>query len=399
MNILISASSFLFTDTEGVGEGIFAYEIVKRLHKRGHKLIILAPQSKLLDNDIKNLTISLNIDLFPAISELREQVGWHYFAYKSFEMAKRIIKEKNIDIIHHLAPSFTGMYSLMPLLKKPFVYGPIPLEHRNIDFNTEFVKTYEPPTDIEKEIIDSLGVLSRDQYQKTLNMADKIVVQLPSIRNYLPKSIREKCIPIPLGVDTQLFCPPLKNQQHRDLILSIGHMTAIKGFDYLIKAMVFVIKERPQAQLILIGDGPDKPYFEKLASKLGLSKNIQFLGHVPHNEIHIFLQKCEIYCQPSLSETFGLARLEAMSCGKPVIYTSAGAGESGFTSNGNFGGMVQPRDTKVLALEILRFLKSPSLAKKAGEINRRLVLQFYDWNQIVTKYEGIYRHLLRSEAN
>lgn len=399
MNILISSSSFLFTDTEGVGEGIFAYEIVKRLHKRGHKLVIFAPKFKLFDNNIKNLIIPFNIDLFPAISELREQAGWHYFAYKSFEMAKRIIKEKNIDIIHHLAPSFTGMYSLMPLLKKPFVYGPIPLEHRNIDFETEFVKTYEPPTDIEKEITDSLGVLSRDQYQKTLSMADKIVVQLPSVRNYLPKSIREKCIPIPLGVDTQLFCPPLKNHQHRDLILSIGHMTAIKGFYYLIKAMVSVIKERPQVQLILIGDGPDKIYFEKLTSKLTLSKNIQFLGHIPHNKIHTFLQKCDIYCQPSLSETFGLARLEAMSCGKPVIYTSAGAGENSFTSNENFGGMVQPRNSKALALEILKFLKSPSLAKNAGDINRKLVLQFYDWEQIVTKYEEIYRHLLHSKAN
>lgn len=399
MNILISSSSFLFTDIEGIGEGIFVYEIVKRLHKRGHKLVILAPQSKLLDNDIKNLTISLNIDLFPAISELREQTGWYYFAYKSFEMAKRIIKEKKIDIIHHLTPSFMGMYSLMPLLKKPFVYGPIPLEHKNIDFKKEFIKTYKPPTDTEKGIINSLNVLSMDQYQKTLNATDKIIVQMPTVTNSLPRSVRKKCISIPLGVNTQLFCPPLKSYYSQDLILSIGHMTAIKGFDYLIKAMAFIIKERPQAQLILIGDGPDKVYFERLVNKLNLSSNIQFLGPIPHNEINTYLQRCDIYCQPSLSETFGLARLEAMSCGKSIVYTSAGAGENGFASNGNFGGMVRPRDSKALALEILRFLDSPSLTKKAGYINRKLVLQFYDWDQIVTKYEEIYRHLLHSKAN
>lgn len=393
MNILISSSSFLFTDTEGVGEGIFVYEIVKRLQKRGHKLVILAPKSRLLDYDIRSLTTSLNIDLFPAISELREQTGWHYFAYKSFEIAKRIIKEKNIDIIHHLAPSFSGMYSLMPLLKKPFVYGPIPLEHRNIDFKKEFIKTYKPPTDAEKEIVDSLNVLSMGQYQKTLNTADKIIVQIPAVINYLPKSVRKKCIPIALGVDAQLFCPLLKNYLSQDLILSIGHMTAIKGFDYLIKAMTFIIKERPQAQLILIGDGPDKIYFERLVNKLNLTQNIKFLGSVSHNKINTYLQKCNVYCQPSLSETFGIARLEAMSCGKPVVYTSAGAAENGFTSNGKFGGMVQPRDSKTLALEILGFLKSPSLAKKAGEINRKLVLQLYDWDQIVNKYEEIYRHL------
>ncbi|RJQ25216.1 glycosyltransferase family 4 protein [Candidatus Parcubacteria bacterium] len=399
MNILISSSSFLFTDTEGVGEGIFVYEIVKRLHERGHKLVILAPKSKLLDDNIKNLTISLNIDLFPAISELREQTGWHYFAYKSLEIAKRIIKNKNIDIIHHLAPSFTGMYSLIPLLKKPFIYGPIPLEHRNIDFKKEFIKTYEPPTDTEKEIIDSLNVLSMDQYQKTLNTADKIIVQMPAVINYLPKSVRKKCTPIPLGVDTELFCPPPENFHSQDLILSIGHMTAIKGFDYLIRAMIFIIKKRPQAQLILIGDGPDKVYFERLVNKLNLSNNIKFLGSVSHNKINTYLQKCNVYCQSSLSETFGLARLEAMSCGKPVVYTSAGAGENGFASNGKFGGMVQPRDPETLASEILRFLESPSLAKKAGDINRKLVLQLYDWDQIVTKYEEIYRHLLHYKAN
>lgn len=399
MNILISSSSFLFTDIEGIGEGIFVYEIVKRLHKRGHKLVILAPQSKLLDNDIKNLTISLNIDLFPATSELREQAGWHYFAYKSFEMAKRIIKEKNIDVIHHLAPSFSGMYSLMPLLNKPFIYGPIPLEHRNIDFKKEFIKTYEPPADTEKAIIDSLNVLSMDQYQKTLNTADKIIVQMPAVINYLPKSVRKKCIPIALGVDTQLFCPPLKDYHSQDLILSIGHMTTIKGFDYLVKAMTFIIKERPKAQLVLIGDGPDKIYFERLVNKLNLTQSIKFLGSIPHNRINTYLQECNVYCQPSLSETFGLARLEAMSCGKPVVYTSAGAGENGFTSNGKFGGMVQPRDSKTLASEILRFLESPSLAKKASDINRKLVLQLYDWDQIVTKYEEIYRHLLHAKAN
>lgn len=399
MNILISSPSFLFTDTEGIGEGIFVYEIVKRLYKRGHNITILAPKSLLLDKNIRKLTIDFNIDLFPAISELREQTGWNYFAYKSFEMAKRVIKDENIDIIHHLAPSFIGMYSLMPLLKKPFIYGPIPLEHRNIDFKKEFIKTYEPPTDTEKEIINSLNVLSMDQYRKTLNTTDKIVVQMPAVINYLPKSVREKCIPITLGVDTQLFCPSLKNYHSQDLILSIGHMTAIKGFDYLIKAMTFILKERPQAQLILIGDGPDKIYFERLVNKLNLTQNIKFLGSIPHNRINAYLQECNVYCQPSLSETFGLARLEAMSCGKPIVYTNAGAGENGFTSNGKFGGMVQPRNSETLASEILRFLESPSLTKKAGGINRKLVLHFYDWDQIVTKYEEIYRSLLHSKAN
>jgi len=226
-------------------------------------------------------------------------------------------------------------------------------------------------------------------------MTDKIVVQMPIVINYLPESVRKKCIPVPLGVDTQLFCPPLKNYQHRDLILSIGHMSVIKGFDYLVKAMTFIIKERPTAQLVLIGDGPDKIYFEWLVNKLNLTQNIKFLGSVPHNKINTYLQKCNVYCQPSLSETFGLARLEAMSCEKPVVYTSAGAGENGFASNGKFGGMVQPRDSEILASEILRFLKSPSLAKKAGETNRKLVLQLYDWDQIVTKYEEIYTSLYK----
>ena len=393
MNILISSTSFLFSDTEGVGEGIAAYEVIKRLIKRGHKVTVFAPRSNIKDKNIREITSSFNIDLFPAISELREEVGWSYFAHKSFEKAREIVEREKIDIIHHLGPCFAGMYSLMPLISRPFVYGPIPLEHKEIDFEKEFVKNYRQLTSREKEIVRTLNRLSKKQYSKTLHSAAKIVVQLPIVSKSLPRQVRDKCEAIPLGVDTGRFFPKKDSKSNKDVILSVGHMTAIKGFDYLVRAMPYVVKKRPRVRLLLIGEGPDKRYFESLVIKLGLERNIEFLGAISHGDIASYFQRCILYCQPSLSETFGLARLEAMACGKPVVYTSAGSGESGFTSNGKYGGIVSPRRPRGLAREILRFLESPKLIKKSGKINRQLVVKGYDWESIVSKYENIYENL------
>lgn len=392
MNILISSSSFLLTDSHGIGEGIACYEITKRLIQRGHNVYIISNDSRLKDEKVKSKVIDLGITLYPMISELREEVGWHYFSYRALELAKEIVKREGIDVIHHMLPSYKGRYSLLPLLKKPFVYGPISTEHKNIDFKTEFVGNYIPLSDCESALANKLEVVSKEIYDETLKRADKIIITLEPVRGELPEEVRAKTVTIPLGVDGNTFIPA--EEENKNLILSVGAMTKIKGFDYLISAMSLVVKEMPNARLVFVGDGPDLKYFQSFTQKNKLQNNIKFLGEIPHEEINTIFQECSLYCQPSLSESFGIARLEAMASGKPVVYSTSGAGEGGFVSNPGLGGGVSPRDPDALASEILRFLKSDELRHSAGLENRKLVEKFYDWEIITDRYEQLYKSLV-----
>lgn len=98
-----------------------------------------------------------------------------------------------------------------------------------------------------------------------------------------------------------------------------GRMVEKKGFDQLLKAFAETISIFPQARLSLGGDGPEREKLEALANNLGISKSVAFPGWV--HDVQDFLSKSDIFVLPSLDEPFGIAIIEAMACGMPIIAT------------------------------------------------------------------------------
>lgn len=178
----------------------------------------------------------------------------------------------------------------------------------------------------------------------------------------------------PHCVDTDVYSPGVEERLDKTL-LTIGWLrkeNAIrKGMPDIIQALPEVLKVHPDAKLLVVGD-PDtgRQYLEDLAHNLGVLHAITFLGKVDEQEKIHLLRSCTAYLQPSQYEGFGLAILEAMSCGSPVITRAVGAvpevvGEAGLYSD-------SPR---TLGQDISRLLDDRSLQKTMGEAARRRAIQ------------------------
>lgn len=130
---------------------------------------------------------------------------------------------------------------------------------------------------------------------------------------------------IPNPVDTSLFAMADHRRSAKTLrLISAGSLEYRKGFDILIDALAGLVGSGVDAALEIIGNGPDMDKLKQRAAKLGVGERIEFSGHLSLPEIARRLTAAEAYVSCSRLETFGVAAIEAMSCGLPVITTPNG---------------------------------------------------------------------------
>ena len=173
-------------------------------------------------------------------------------------------------------------------------------------------------------------------------------------------------------------------------IATVGTLNAQKGMQYLIQSMPKVLKEFPGVSLEIIGSGPYKRKLEKMVKKLKLGKCIKFAGFLP--DISIYLAKFDLYVQPSLSESFGLAIVQAMSVGLPVVATETG-GIPEVVTTGKTGILVPSKDSKALSSAILEIIRDPKMAQKMGETGRKDARLKFNLDDMITELEQIYEEM------
>jgi N-acetyl-alpha-D-glucosaminyl L-malate synthase BshA len=164
----------------------------------------------------------------------------------------------------------------------------------------------------------------------------------------------------------------------------------VKQIPDVIKIFYNIQKEIP-AKLMMVGEGPEKEGAELLAEELGIADRVIFFGN--SNEIDRILCFSDLFLLPSQTESFGLAALEAMASGVPVISTNTGGlpevneqGFSGYLSNVN-----DIKDMSANALKILGNLKTLDQFKA----NAKAQSQKFDLHNIVPMYEKIYEETLK----
>ncbi len=133
---------------------------------------------------------------------------------------------------------------------------------------------------------------------------------------------------IPMGVETRLYQP--NGSVREDMILSVAWLQAgnaeRKGLPESILATQLLQRRRPSVRLLVAGEkASGYPRLRDLVASLGASDYVTFLGAIPKNEKIGLMQRCKVYVQPSQFEGFGVAILEAMSCGAAVLTRPVGA--------------------------------------------------------------------------
>lgn len=130
---------------------------------------------------------------------------------------------------------------------------------------------------------------------------------------------------LPNFIDDGFFIPSLKKEASEPFgFLSIGRLEKQKGFGFLIEACHSLIERNVDFELKIIGEGSLRESLEQRIKEYGLSEKVKLLGSKAKEEIKQHLQHCDAFIQPSLHESFGVAALEALAFGKPVIGTGVG---------------------------------------------------------------------------
>lgn len=212
--------------------------------------------------------------------------------------------------------------------------------------------------------------------------SQKIICYSPDFMRRNLKKYKAKVHYIPPGVDTNIF--KLSKKRSTNDVLFVGRIeknSDWKGISYLLEAISIVKKIKPDISLRLVGPGDRVDYFKMYTQKLGINKNIKFVGPKINNGLALEYQQSKVIVLPSImeSESFGIVLIEAMACKKPVIGSNIG-GIPYVIGNNENGLLVPPKDSEALAKAIIKILKNPKLAKKMGENGYKKVKENFLWD-------------------
>jgi glycosyltransferase involved in cell wall biosynthesis len=174
-------------------------------------------------------------------------------------------------------------------------------------------------------------------------------------------------------------------------LLCVGRLIPMKGHIVLFRAFAAAAEQLPELVLLVAGRGPLEPALRAFSKELGLEERIRFLGHVL--PVQRAFEQASVVVAPSVGEGFGMAALEAMERGRPVIATAVG-GLVDLVRDGETGLVVPPADVDALAAAIVALASDPARARRLGENGRRRALAWFRDARSVDRLELIYRSLL-----
>ncbi|MBT9329476.1 glycosyltransferase [Paracidobacterium acidisoli] len=203
-----------------------------------------------------------------------------------------------------------------------------------------------------------------------------------------------------IGVDLSLFSPG-PSADREPVVLFVGRLVEKKGCAHLIEAMAQVQCARPEARLVLIGDGPLRVPLEAQARQS--LRNVVFLGSQPAEEVRAWMRRARLLAAPSIvaadgdSEGLPVVLCEAQAMGLPVVgYRGPGVSEA--VENDETGLLVEPGNPQALAAAIGTFLRDAALASMIGHAGRRRAERFFDLQAQTAILEETYAALSEGGA-
>jgi len=223
-----------------------------------------------------------------------------------------------------------------------------------------------------------------------MERAERVIVPSEFMRHLVYKLgiNARKVVKIPNGVDTEFFKPLNLKGNKGVRILFVGLVCKEKGVYELLRVFHELCKRYRNVKLTIVGRG-ELELVRELARNLGISDRVKLMGQVPHHQMPLIYNSADIFVLPSHFESFGIAALEAMSCGLPVITTYQMEGSHEFVKDGVNGLLIKPGDVDELAKKLSTLIEDEELREELSRRARKTAEE-YDWKVIASRVLELY---------
>ena len=328
--------------------------------------------------------VAMDDDLFP-VTKVRPRVSNHIqlFAYdpRPIIQVLRRFRPHVIDLNHE--PYSIACAEVLTLCNRYAPQAVIVLQAcQNI------YKDYPPP----------FNWLER----RAMKRAAGAAVCSETVREVLyAKGFNKPVAIVPFGVDTQAFSPSVSANRNREATPTIGffgRMLRGKGLNILALALAKLAAE--EWNLLVVGDGPERPAFERALAESGLLARARFTGAISYEQVPKMYHEIDLFVMPTettdrIREQFGRVLVEAMASGVPVIGSTCGAIPEVI---GDAGLVFPERDASALAAAIKRLLTNVGLRERLTTLGRARVEQNYSWNVVAEKTYEFFQEVLTGRA-
>jgi len=205
----------------------------------------------------------------------------------------------------------------------------------------------------------------------------------------------EKVVIIPsVYVKLDVFRPTTNPEERSPVVVAAGRMSREKGLDLLLQAFSLVLREVPDAELRLLGDGPELDRLVKVAQRLGLSKALRPSRRwLTHAELAEQYNQAAVYACTSLFEGGPRTVFEAAACLTPTVSTFVGIIPEVFSEDSSVL-FVKRRDPRELADKLLALITDPARRKTIASNAREIVMREFEWGKAVQRYAETYASLV-----
>ncbi|MHA6280430.1 N-acetyl-alpha-D-glucosaminyl L-malate synthase BshA [Salinimicrobium sp. CAU 1759] len=362
------------------GSGVVATELGMALSKRGHEIhFITYKQPVRLEQLSHNIHFhEVNVPEYPL---------FHYQPYELALSSKLVdmVKLHKIEVlhVHYAIPHAYAGYMAKKMLEEEGIYLPMVTTLHGTDItlvgNHPF---YKPAVTFSINNSDVVTSVSQSLKADTLRLFD----------------VKREINVVPNFIDTTKYTQSVSNCQRTMLaanderiITHVSNLRKVKRVRDVI--MIFHgIQKKLKSKLIMVGQGPEREMAEELVHDLGLEEKVLFLGE--SHEIDKVLSYSDLFLLPSEKESFGLAALEAMVNGVPVISTNTG-GLPEVNKDGFSGFLSDVGEVEEMAANALTILENDNTLKQFKE-NARKQSFIFDIYSVVPLYEDLYQNALES---
>jgi N-acetyl-alpha-D-glucosaminyl L-malate synthase BshA len=362
------------------GSGVVATELGKALAQEGHEIHFISYALPFrLNNFVENIVFhEVEMSSYPLFE----------FPLYSLALASKMVEVanyENLDLlhVHYAIPHASSAYLAKQMLKDKRDLKVITTLHGTDITLVGLEPSFLPLVKFSIEESDGVTAVSRFLKEKTLT-------------NY---NINKEIEVIPNFINTEILKPRENGCFRKNLaakgekiIVHTSNFRQVKRVSDTIRVLKKVIEEVP-AKLVLVGDGPDRSECERLCRELRLCDQVKFLGK--QEGLVEILNSADLFLIPSQSESFGLAALEAMACGIPVISSSVG-GLPELIRHNETGFIAEIGDIDRMAKYSIDLLTNDKKYKIFSENSRKRAVDNFDKSVVLPKYIDHYNKILNS---